>query len=304
MVITCNTCKNKLSFNPELIFKQGPVYTYLKCPFCSKISAIKKELIPVTDRHRGAGDRAAAGAGFAGPGNNQGVADSTPDPQNVPRNNVNKSRMDDAGPAPGIAFTITHAIRQQLYDLGYSQQEVFDMPPEIAHEIVRFQITKPAKAGNEAKALKAQVPGWLIVHDETARVQSFDLKEGKNVIGRKSSMAVDIAIETEDLTMGRRHCMVEVKVNEKRGGFDFLISDLKSVNGTILNGRIQRKLTDQDVIYLNDGDTFQLGLTKVVFKRNSELKIKETVVKEVVNQPYQPTVIITQDKVEQIFKKR
>lgn len=156
---------------------------------------------------------------------------------------------------------------------------------------------------DQTKHAVMEIPGWLIVHDETVEPQSFDLKVGKNSIGRKSSMDVDIAIVTDDMTMSRQHCIVDVSVHERTGQHSFCINDFKSTNGTILNGHIERKLHEHDLIYLSDGDTFQLGMTKIVFKKNNNLNQKAAVVKEVLNQPYMPTVVITKEQLKHVFKK-
>lgn len=203
MEITCGKCKKKFEGLPYLIIKQGPVFNYFKCPYCSKIVTLKKTQ------------------------NNEALLS-------------NNSAM--------------------------------------------------------------EITGWLIVHDETVEPQSFDLKIGKNSIGRKSSLDVDIAIATDDMTMSRQHCVIDVHLNERTEKYSFCINDFKSTNGTILNGHVERKLHEHDLIYLSDGDTFQLGMTKIVFKENSSIKQKAAVVKEVLKQPYMPTVVITKEQLKHIYK--
>ncbi len=156
--------------------------------------------------------------------------------------------------------------------------------------------------GLQSNNTAMEITGWLIVHDETVEPQSFDLKIGKNSIGRKSSLDVDIAIATDDMTMSRQHCVIEVSLNERIEKYSFCINDFKSTNGTILNGHVERKLHEHDLIYLSDGDTFQLGMTKIVFKQNSSIKQKAAVVKEVLKQPYMPTVVITKEQLKHIYK--
>ena len=174
-------------------------------------------------------------------------------------------------------------------------------------KIVTVKKTQPVALAKGMQAAETEnstpgIPGWLIVHDETVKTQSFDLKIGKNNIGRSSSMDVDIAIETDDMTMSRQHCIIEVIVNDRNGEFSFCINDFKSTNGTILNGQVERKLHEDDQIYLSDGDTFQLGMTKLVFRQNSDIKQKAAIVKEVLEQPYMPTVVITKEQLKHIYK--
>jgi pSer/pThr/pTyr-binding forkhead associated (FHA) protein len=278
MEILCGKCKTPFLSISKDIFKHGPLFDYLKCAACGKITAVKKNK-PLSEAENIISN--AAGNG-----------------KSEKRLTMSDSIFSSVGSVP---ITITSAVRQQLYDLGYTRQDVYTMKPEEAQELISSLKVKSHNM-KENTQQKNEVPGWLIVHDEAVRNQTFDLKEGKNIIGRKSSMPIDIAIETDDMTMSRRHCFIEVVLNEKRGEFDFLISDLKAINGTILNGRVQKKLSEQDVIYLNDSDTFQLGLTKIVFKKNNELQKKERVVDEVVNQPYAPTVVIDRDMIAHIYK--
>ncbi len=211
MELTCGKCKKKFEDRADLILKQGPVFTYFKCPHCSKIVTVKKI---------------------------QAAAEAAKDMQALQTNN---SVM--------------------------------------------------------------EITGWLIVHDETVEPQSFDLKMGKNSIGRRSSLDVDIAISTDDMTMSRQHCVIEVSLNERTEKYSFCINDFKSTNGTILNGHIERRLHEHDLIYLSDGDTFQLGMTKIVFKENSNVKQKAAIVKEVLKQPYMPTVVITKEQLKHIYKR-
>ena len=275
MEIICGKCKTKFEDSEDLLLKKGPLFSYFKCPRCGKIVTVKK-IEPA-------------------------VINSEP----TPLNNLENMDYNDNSGAAGIPFFITSATRQQLYDLGYSRLDVDHMSPYNAREIIAAQKKKPAvhrEPEMPQVSERKEIPGWLIVHDETVKPQTFDLVVGKNLIGRKSSMQVNIPIETEDMTMSRQHCVIEVVLNERSGEYDFMINDFKSTNGTILNGRVQRKLFEQDVIYLSDGDTFQLGMTKIVFRKNNEVQKKAAIVKEVLGQPYMPTVMINKDQVERFFK--
>jgi FHA domain len=145
--------------------------------------------------------------------------------------------------------------------------------------------------GKDAVPASSDVPGWLFVHDENTISQSFNLKQGRNMIGRKSAFPADIAIETKDEHMSRRHCVIEVTENANRG-FAFKLSDYNALNGTFINGRIQKKLEAEDIILLNDGDTLQLGLTKIVFRINTNMFSKEKIMTQLNETAYSPTVYI------------
>lgn len=305
--IVCSKCKITYVYADSLVFKHGPLFTYMKCPFCGKITAEKNE------------QSTSFNSSF-----NQEQEMSEKDPSLITKepgtSNKNYSKV-GAVSSPGVADhsnnshmsptnqntkagvpSLTQAARQRLYELGYSSMDVNAIAHEAADEIIKFHITKPAGVSNSQPQPKADVPGWLVVHDETTRPQMFELKMGTNTVGRKSAMPVDISIETADITMSRRHCAIEVMLDQRRGEYDFLISDLNAVNGTIVNGQVRRRLNERDIVYLNDGDVFQLGMTKVVLKKNTELKRKEKVVQEVLNQPYAPTVVLNIEKIEYIYK--
>ena len=135
--------------------------------------------------------------------------------------------------------------------------------------------------------------GWIVVHDENTKVQSYPLRLGKNIIGRKSvSKPCDIMIETDDKYMSRNHCAIEV-VKNKRGQYDYIIYEVSATNGTFINASIDKKLSRYDQIYLKDGNTIQIGHTKVVLKtKEMAMNISEAQ-NTVINTDYNKTIIIT-----------
>ena len=142
--------------------------------------------------------------------------------------------------------------------------------------------------------------GWLVVHDENAVQQTHPLRIGRQVIGRKSvSRPCDIMIETDDPYMGRNHCILEVKPS-RSGSYEFFISDVKmtsgapeqmSTNGTFINAH-PTALKPKDMVYLKDGDTIQMGQTKVVIKTLISAATATDASRIVQDTDYMPTVII------------
>lgn len=142
--------------------------------------------------------------------------------------------------------------------------------------------------------------GWLVVHDENAEQQTHPLRIGRQVIGRKSvSRPCDIMIETDDPYMGRNHCILEVKPS-RSGSYEFFISDVKmtsgipeqmSTNGTYVNAH-PTPLKPKDMVYLKDGDTIQMGKTKVVIKTLISAASAQDASRIVQDTDYSPTVII------------
>lgn len=142
--------------------------------------------------------------------------------------------------------------------------------------------------------------GWLVVHDEYADQQTHPLHIGRQVVGRKSlSRPCDIMIETDDPYMGRNHCIIEVKPS-RSGGFDYFLSDVKmtngiaeqmSTNGTFVNA-YPTPLKPKDMVYLKDGDTIQMGKTKVVIKTLITATNAQDASRIVQETDYSPTVIL------------
>jgi hypothetical protein len=104
--------------------------------------------------------------------------------------------------------------------------------------------------------------GWLMVHDENTPKQTFDLRLGINTIGRKKSIPVDVPIETADAYMSKNHCSITVVLRPNQT-LAYILKDIGSKNGTYLNGT---KLKADDMLYLQDGNTIQIGRTKVIIK--------------------------------------
>jgi hypothetical protein len=169
----------------------------------------------------------------------------------------------------------------------------------ISHALTPQVKQQPNNQGSVP--VSGSIPAWIMVHDENTRPQTFELKTGKNLIGRKASVAVDkssvavdniIGIETEDIYMSRGHCIIEVLLNKRTGEYNFLVNDFKSTNGTIINAKVQKKLGEQDIFYLNDGDTIQLGMTKVVLRKNHALTNRSMAESETFNSPHMHTVVL------------
>jgi predicted Zn finger-like uncharacterized protein len=134
--------------------------------------------------------------------------------------------------------------------------------------------------------------GWLIVHDEQTQEQTFGLKQGKNIIGRaSSSKPADVAIVTTDTYMSRNHCVIEVKPNQA-GILQYIIYDIGSTNGTFINGNKQSRLQPDMQVILKDGDTIQLGRTKVVLKTIQQHKSAAAARNTILMDSYQPTIIV------------
>lgn len=91
--------------------------------------------------------------------------------------------------------------------------------------------------------------------------QVLPLEEGDNVIGRRCvGNVINVPIETSDLSMDRRHCIINVKRN-KQGALIYTLRDGPSLTGTFLNNEI---LSDKDRIRIEDGAIVTLGATTFI----------------------------------------
>jgi hypothetical protein len=151
---------------------------------------------------------------------------------------------------------------------------------------------EPAKENLPALDAPSTEVGWLVVHDENTEAQTHPLKLGKNVVGRLSeSKPCDVMIDTEDLRMSRNHSIVEVTI-KPNGQYEYLIYDCGSTNGTYINGDTNKKLTEYDLLYLRDGDTIQMGRTKMVLKTQKVVPNAAQAAQVVGKQGFNKTVIV------------
>lgn len=139
----------------------------------------------------------------------------------------------------------------------------------------------------------SELVGWLIVHTEDKEHDTFELKLEKNIIGRPSNSYIpDVPIN--DQFVSRRHAVVFVRINENNF-YEYFIADnpevnegKASLNGTYVNGNKERLTSVAVQIY--DGDTLQIGMTKLVLKTSNITTDSIEAIKLVKRQEYQTTV--------------
>ena len=93
--------------------------------------------------------------------------------------------------------------------------------------------------------------------------QVLPLKEGDNVIGRHCvGTQVDVPIETNDMSMDRRHCILNVRKNGA-GEVVYTLRDAPSLTGTFVNNEI---LADKERLRIEDGAIVTLGATTFILR--------------------------------------
>ncbi len=112
------------------------------------------------------------------------------------------------------------------------------------------------QAGNTQSA-----PAYItVIENAFGYRQEYPLHPGDNIIGRASKgTQVDIAIETSDMSMDRRHCIINLK--EKGKSITLTLRDNPSLTGTFLRHEI---LGDRDRVLLHDGDVVSIGATTFI----------------------------------------
>lgn len=135
------------------------------------------------------------------------------------------------------------------------------------------------------------VAGWLVVHTENKNPVTYELFEGDNLIGRPDGPHhLDIKI-ADDPYISRTHCSIKIQKDFlHRFRYD-LVDPGPSTNGTYANG-YERRLSKGIPLFMNDGDTIQVGETKLVFKNtNTSVNYKDAA-SHVLDNDYTKTVAI------------
>ncbi len=103
----------------------------------------------------------------------------------------------------------------------------------------------------------------VVVENVFGFKQVLPLQEGDNVIGRRCvGTVINAPIETGDMSMDRRHCIINVKRN-KQGQVVYTLRDAPSLTGTFLMNEI---LGDKDRIRIDEGAVITLGATTLILR--------------------------------------
>ncbi len=135
------------------------------------------------------------------------------------------------------------------------------------------QIERKDQEGNQIEdgSLKesAEPCGHIVVIENVFGYrQELPLYIGENIIGRRcKGTEINVPIESGDMSMDRRHCMIQIKRN-KQGVPVFTLRDAPSLTGTFLNNDL---LGPKDRVRLDDGAIVTCGATTfIVHQENLE----------------------------------
>ena len=115
----------------------------------------------------------------------------------------------------------------------------------------------------DEEAYRDELGSISVIENVFGYKQVFPFKEGDNVIGRRCvGSVVDIPIETGDMSMDRKHCVINVKRN-KQGEVIYMLRDAPSLTGTFLMNEV---LGDKDRRRIEDGDIITIGATTFILR--------------------------------------
>lgn len=132
---------------------------------------------------------------------------------------------------------------------------------------------------------------YLVVHTENKQTKSFPLLEGDTIIGRVEMIGENCIVIKDDEFVSRVHCFININYS-KEGLITQIVDNGRfnnskpSLNGTYYNGNPKR-IKFQN---LKNGDTVQIGMTKLVYKLN--IACIKNLEDEVVNSHFTKTIVI------------
>lgn len=143
-----------------------------------------------------------------------------------------------------LVFVCEHCGKQFSIRLGKSKMKALRKEENLDEEAVKEEF------------------GYItVIENVFGYKQVLPLQEGDNVIGRRCvGTVINTPVETSDMSMDRRHCVINVKRN-KQGVLVYTLRDAPSLTGTFLMNEI---LGDKDRIRVEDGAIITIGATTVI----------------------------------------
>ncbi len=101
-----------------------------------------------------------------------------------------------------------------------------------------------------------------VIENNFSFKQDLPLILGDNVIGRrnKDTTGVDVPIVTSDPSMGRKHCIINVRRN-KQGELVYTLRDFPSLTGTFVKSVCLGK---KEQVRIYEGDVITIGATTII----------------------------------------
>ncbi|HEX9892146.1 MAG TPA: DUF3662 and FHA domain-containing protein [Actinomycetota bacterium] len=158
----------------------------------------------------------------------------------------------ERGLAGELEQVVVQGARERGFGLVAAPQVTFQTDPGLKRGDFRLDAELTEETG-PAPSDGAPLPGHaiLVLLEEGKAAREFALREGPAVIGRMEGSDIEIS----DPGASRRHAEV------RKQGPDFVLADLGSTNGTMVNGSEVGQHT------LTDGDRITIGRTVLEFRR-------------------------------------
>lgn len=122
-------------------------------------------------------------------------------------------------------------------------------------------LRKEENLEEQTNAHKEEFGSITVIENVFGFKQVLPLQEGDNVIGRRCvGTVISTPIESGDMSMDRRHCILNVKRN-KQGKLIYTLRDAPSLTGTFVMNEI---LGDKDRRRIEDGTIVTIGATTFI----------------------------------------
>lgn len=145
--------------------------------------------------------------------------------------------------------------------------------PQCGHQF-RIRVGKKMvkTASGEEKEVKEPdfTCGYItVIENNFGFKQDLPLVLGDNIIGRrnKDTDGVDVPIITSDPSMGRKHCVINVKENNA-GQLVYTLRDFPSLTGTFLKNKVLGK---KEQAIIEEGDIVTIGATTFILHTSYNL---------------------------------
>lgn len=109
----------------------------------------------------------------------------------------------------------------------------------------------------------SQYGSLVVIENVFGYRQVIPLVKGDNIIGRRSKgTEINTPVETSDMSMDRRHCILNVSIN-KHGETIYTLRDNPSLTGTFLNNEL---IGDKERVRIDPEAIITLGATTIILK--------------------------------------
>ena len=180
-------------------------------------------------------------------------------------------------PKCGVVLDVKNSKNEEVKQItcpkcGCDLQVKFD-PQQEPIEAPTYYAPKNAANDNGATQLAGSAYGATQLvssvpkKKQSARLMydgvSYELEEGKNIVGRKGyTSKATVQIATDDHYMSRQHCAINVTTLPD-GTIKAVLSNYQNKNSTLVEGQ---EIETGDAIRLSDGNQIIMGHTTVIFK--------------------------------------